>query len=466
MKIIKLIFLVPFILVSKINAQPFCFWDPNTGGFYSNGSSGAIYDATSGDFNSDGFIDIVTANSVGGNISFIPGYGNGTLGVPDTTTVPATLFCITSGDFNGDGNLDVATANHGNVFVLFGNGNGTFQPYVSYAAGSSPSRIYCKDISNDGVPDLIEAASGGVFVLIGQSSGTFFPSILYPTGGDVNDITIVDFDSDAILDIVSTTHIDAINSELSFLKGNSSGIFASTVSVFSMTYPYNFIAGITAGDVNNDGKEDLIVANSGNSSNRIELYFGIGNGTFSSPIFYPTLGNPFYVYLTDFDNDLIKDIVVEEGNGYTVLKGNSNGTYNTPQFFLAMSTPNTLVIADFNGDGKMDLIIPSAYSGSPLIAVNLNCTITGIDDILQSANTSINIFPNPFSSSTNLQSDQFFNNATLTVYNSIGQQVKQIKNISGQTVIFKRDNLPVGLYYIRLTLDNKVFFTDKLIITD
>ena len=78
----------------------------------------------------------------------------------------------------------------------------------------------------------------------------------------------------------------------------------------------------------------------------------------------------------------------------------------------------------------------------------------------------LTISPNPFSTSTNLQSDQFLNNATLTVYNSIGQQVKQIKNIFGQIVILMRDNLPVGLYYIQLTADNKIFSTDKLIITN
>ncbi|MFN0189442.1 MAG: T9SS type A sorting domain-containing protein [Bacteroidia bacterium] len=78
----------------------------------------------------------------------------------------------------------------------------------------------------------------------------------------------------------------------------------------------------------------------------------------------------------------------------------------------------------------------------------------------------LTIFPNPFSSSTNLLSDQFLNNATLTVYNSIGQQVKQINNISGQTVFLKRDNLPVGLYFIRLTLYNKVLSIEKLVITD
>ncbi|QLH30392.1 MAG: T9SS type A sorting domain-containing protein [Candidatus Parvibacillus calidus] len=54
----------------------------------------------------------------------------------------------------------------------------------------------------------------------------------------------------------------------------------------------------------------------------------------------------------------------------------------------------------------------------------------------------------------------------MIVYNLQGQQVKQIKNISGQTVTLRRDNLPAGLYVIHLTQDNKTITTDKLIITD
>ena len=459
--------LIPFILLSmKINAQAFCFYDPNTGPLYHNGSPGAIYDISYGDFNSDGHLDVVTANSIASSISFIPGYGNGVLGTPDTTTVPGTLFCLTSGDFNGDTILDVATANHGTTFVLFGNGDGTFQPYNSYPSGVGPSRIYAKEINNDTILDLIESCGDGLFILIGQSGGTFLSATQYLTGLSSIDLTIADIDNDTILDIVSTTHITNVNSELSFLKGNGDGTFASPISIFSMTFPDNFIAGIRSEDADGDGKIDLIVANSNDPIHSVEVYFGNGNGTVNTPVFYTTSYNPFYLFLADLDNDLINDVVVEEINGFTVLKGNSNGTFNVYQHFSAMTTPNGLAIEDFNEDGKMDVIIPSAYFGSPLIAVNLNCNITGIDNILQSANTSINIFPNPFSTQTTLQTENLLKSATLTVYNSFGQILKQINNISGQRITLHRDNLPLGLYFVRLTEENKTIAIGKLVITD
>jgi len=77
----------------------------------------------------------------------------------------------------------------------------------------------------------------------------------------------------------------------------------------------------------------------------------------------------------------------------------------------------------------------------------------------------LRIFPNPFSVQTTLKSENILHNATLTVYNCLGQIVKQITSISGEAVTLSRDNLVSGLYFIRLTEENKVY-SDKLIITD
>lgn len=76
------------------------------------------------------------------------------------------------------------------------------------------------------------------------------------------------------------------------------------------------------------------------------------------------------------------------------------------------------------------------------------------------------IYPNPFSTQTIIQTNNFFKNATLTVYNSLVQQVRQLKNISGQTIALQRDNLSSGLYLLQLTQDGKILTTNKILITD
>lgn len=97
--------------------------------------------------------------------------------------------------------------------------------------------------------------------------------------------------------------------------------------------------------------------------------------------------------------------------------------------------------------------------------VNTLCTTVGLNDNNIPENF-INVYPNPFSLQTTFRIDKSFEDATLIVYNSFGQQVKEIKNIFGQTVIFSRDNLASGLYFIRMTQDGKTFSADKLVIID
>lgn len=78
----------------------------------------------------------------------------------------------------------------------------------------------------------------------------------------------------------------------------------------------------------------------------------------------------------------------------------------------------------------------------------------------------IYIFPNPFSMQTTLRTEMPIRNAKLTVYNCFGQTVAQIKNLNGQTILFNRDNLVSGIYFVQLTHDNKIITTKKIIITD
>ena len=92
-------------------------------------------------------------------------------------------------------------------------------------------------------------------------------------------------------------------------------------------------------------------------------------------------------------------------------------------------------------------------------------TITGQPSI-EKEKLKINIYPNPFSTLATLRTDNLFKNVTLTVYNLYGQTVKQIKNISGQTITLQRDNLPSGLYLMRLSQENKIIATRKLVISD
>lgn len=154
--------------------------------------------------------------------------------------------------------------------------------------------------------------------------------------------------------------------------------------------------------------------------------------------------------------------------GNNVFAGTAGG--------VAVSSDNGLSWSSINNQGLSNLNILSVtadstnlYAGTAgygtfFIPITQAIQI-GLNNLFQSKSI-LKIFPNPFCTQTVLQADNYFKNASLTVYNSFGQAVKEIKNIYGHTISLYRDNLPNGLYFIRLTQDKKIISTDKLIITD
>lgn len=164
--------------------------------------------------------------------------------------------------------------------------------------------------------------------------------------------------------------------------------------------------------------------------------------------------------------------ICENNVTLNIINSAGDNVYAKPGCIINNSSTQAIsVICDsstvtLNNTGSGAIIVtqclPVIYDYS-LIGGSGSCAVTGIKE---NELSEISVYPNPFSSSITLQADNLFKDATLTVYNCFGQTAKQIKNINGQTIIFHRDNLPSGLYFIRITQDNKIFTTDKVVITD
>jgi uncharacterized delta-60 repeat protein len=104
-------------------------------------------------------------------------------------------------------------------------------------------------------------------------------------------------------------------------------------------------------------------------------------------------------------------------------------------------------------------------NGIDFVVVRYNNNLTG--DISESNTSSqISIYPNPFSKATTLKTDNLFENATFIVYNTLGEQVRKIDNISGQTFTFYRENLEQGIYFYQLKENNIIVSENRFVITD
>ncbi len=115
-----------------------------------------------------------------------------------------------------------------------------------------------------------------------------------------------------------------------------------------------------------------------------------------------------------------------------------------------------------------DVMLASSDNIDKTLHPKIQITYTTNVGVAETINTQsiMSIYPNPFTSTVTLQMDKVLNDATLTVYNSFGQTVALIKNISGQTILFNRENLASGLYFVQLTEENEIIAEDKFVITD
>ncbi len=184
------------------------------------------------------------------------------------------------------------------------------------------------------------------------------------------------------------------------------------------------------------------------------------------------------IYWTLLYNTQMTNPNAIDGDIWDFVINNSTITLVSPHIGVVRSTNGGISWQDVtnNISTKAAMAIDAAPSNPEKLFVNtrgggvwIRDFNTDIIDQYQVPRNQYQVFPNPFSSVTNIQTNNAFKDATLTLYSSFGQIVKQITSVTigaGETITLYRDNLPSGLYFLRLTQDGKTFVTGKLVITD
>lgn len=345
---------------------------------------------TTGDFDNDGKIDIVSLTN---RIDFLKGVGDGTFLQGQLAFSGLNSgYSLTGADFDKDGNLDLAWGQSTiwnkplTLFVIYGNGTFTSGNTIQWGSnGQTVENVLVSDFNNDTYPDIavfshtsdsapyIIIANLDVFLYNPSNPRNFIHSDSSPnlnigtTRGSA--FSAGDVDNDGKIDLVG---FGVGPNRILFFKGIGDGTFNPSINAGS-TGAEPFFDSILK-DINSDGKLDLIIG----TYNDLYVHIGNGDGSFGTHTTYPNGTSISQIALDDLDGDGNQDIATAHGSttesdGFSVLKGLGNGTFsNFQRFSVGHRFAYSLNIADLNLDGKPDIVVEHNGSDYNYFTVLIN----------------------------------------------------------------------------------------------
>jgi FG-GAP-like repeat len=242
----------------------------------------------------------------------------------------------------------------------------SFGPLVAYSTGRPDDVVHLAlgDVNGDGRLDAVTTNYAGntVLLLLGQPGGGLLGSARFPlpTRSIPAKVVLGDVNGDGRLDVLTAS---SGSSNVDVLLGQAGGGFAPSSTYPTDTNPQ----GLALGDVNGDGRPDVVTANQ--DSHTVGVLLGLPAGGFGPVSTYPTgaYSGPRAVAVRDLNADGRPDLITANfgSNTVGVLLALAGGGFGAVSLYPAgpLGGPLALAIGDVNADGQPD-VVTANFSGS------------------------------------------------------------------------------------------------------
>ena len=272
---------------------------------------------------------------------------------------------VAVGDFNGDGKQDLAVTNYNSnpstLSILLGDGTGNFSNATSFPVGPRPSSVAIGDFNGDGKQDLAvtnynSGNPSNVSILLGDGTGNFGAATNFAVGSGPFSMAVGDFNNDGKQDLAVANFY---SNSVSILLGDGAGHFGAATNIAVGSFPHS----IAVGDFNGDGNQDLAAANQ--VSDNVSILLGDGAGHFSAATSFDAGSHPFSIAVGDFNSDGNQDlaVVTAYSNTVSILLGDGTGNFSAARTFDGGAESDSVAVGDFNGDGNQDLAVSGGDTG-------------------------------------------------------------------------------------------------------
>jgi len=285
-------------------------------------------------------------------------------------------------DFDNDGDNDIiACYKQKNKIVIWINNGNLVQSFTKIIVDSNfiaPLYVYAKDINNDSLPDF--AISSGtnncvaLYINLGENAKSWQKYVISNNFENAHMVLIEDIDNDGNKDLIVSCG-GTVN-RIDWWKNNCGTPLSWHQN--TVTKDFSFSQTIAAGDINGDGKIDIVAGSSG--LHQVAWFKNEGGDslTFTKNLITKNTELPHWVTICDINMDGFLDVI---SCGYSsaeisLWKNSGEDSVKWTRVFVDnnSSSPLTVVTADLNNDGLID-IIANSFSGDKLnIYKNINQT--------------------------------------------------------------------------------------------